>query len=38
VRILGLSSHATYYYRVESAGATGASDRVSSAVRTFKTQ
>ena len=38
VRILGLSSHTTYYYRVESAGATGASDRVSSAVRTFKTQ
>lgn len=38
VRILGLSSHTTYYYRVESAGATGASDRVSSAVRTFETQ
>jgi Purple acid Phosphatase, N-terminal domain len=38
VRILGLSSHTTYYYRVESAGATGASDRVSSAVRTFKTE
>ena len=38
VHILGLSSHTTYYYRVESAGGTGASDRVSSAVRTFKTQ
>jgi phosphodiesterase/alkaline phosphatase D-like protein len=38
VRILGLSPHTLYYYRVESAGATGASDRVSSAVRTFKTQ
>jgi Purple acid Phosphatase, N-terminal domain len=38
VRILGLSSHTTYYYRVESAGATGASDGVSSTVRTFKTQ
>ena len=38
VRILGLSSHTTYYYRVESAGATGASDGVSSAVRTFKTE
>ena len=38
VRILGLSAHTTYYYRVESAGATGASDGVSSAVRTFKTE
>jgi Purple acid Phosphatase, N-terminal domain len=38
VRILGLRSHTTYYYRVESAGATGASDRVSSAVRAFKTE
>jgi phosphodiesterase/alkaline phosphatase D-like protein len=38
VRILGLRSHTTYYYRVESAGATGVTDRVSSSVRTFNTQ
>jgi Purple acid Phosphatase, N-terminal domain len=38
VRILGLSSHTTYYYSVESASAKGASDRVSSGVRTFKTE
>jgi hypothetical protein len=38
VRILGLSSHTTYYYRVESAGATGVTDRVCSSVRTFNTE
>jgi hypothetical protein len=37
VRITGLSSNTTYYYRVESAGATDRSDGVSSPVRTFKT-
>jgi phosphodiesterase/alkaline phosphatase D-like protein len=37
VRIVGLNSNTTYYYRVESAGATDVSDRVSSPVRTFKT-
>ena len=38
VRIDGLDSHTTYYYRVESAGATGARDEVSSSVSTFKTK
>jgi hypothetical protein len=37
VRIVGLNSNTTYYYRVESAGATDLSDGVSSPVRTFKT-
>jgi hypothetical protein len=38
VRIMRLNSNTTYYYKVESTGATGASDRVSSTVKTFKTQ
>jgi len=38
VRIMGLSSNTTYYYKVESTGATGASDGVSSSMKTFKTQ
>jgi len=38
VRIMKLNSNTTYYYKVESTGATGASDGVSSSVRTFKTQ
>jgi phosphodiesterase/alkaline phosphatase D-like protein len=38
VRIMGLNSNTTYYYKVESTGATGASDGVSSSVKTFKTQ
>jgi phosphodiesterase/alkaline phosphatase D-like protein len=38
VRIMGLNSNTTYYYKVESTGATGANDGVSSAVKTFKTQ
>lgn len=37
VRIDGLDAHTTYYYRVESVGATGASDGVSNSVRSFKT-
>jgi hypothetical protein len=36
VRIMGLNSNTTYYYKVESAGATDVSDGVSSPVRTFK--
>lgn len=38
VRIAGLDPQTTYYYTVESVGATGASDGVSSPVRTFKTK
>ena len=38
VRIMRLDSNTTYYYKVESTGATGASDGVSSSVKTFKTQ
>lgn len=38
VRIDGLDSHTMYYYRVESVGATGVSDGVSSSVRSFKTK
>jgi phosphodiesterase/alkaline phosphatase D-like protein len=37
VRIMGLNSNTTYYYSVESAGATDVSDGVASPVRTFKT-
>ena len=37
VRIVGLNSNTTYYYRVESAGATDVNDGVFSPVRTFKT-
>jgi phosphodiesterase/alkaline phosphatase D-like protein len=37
VRIMRLNSNTTYYYKVESTGATGASDGVSSAVKIFKT-
>jgi len=37
VRIMGLNSNTTYYYKVESAGATDVSDGVSSTVRRFKT-
>ena len=36
VRIMGLNSNTTYYYKVESAGAMDVSDGVSSPVRTFK--
>ena len=38
VRIMGLNSNTVYFYKVESTGATGASDGVSSSVKTFKTQ
>jgi hypothetical protein len=38
VRIMRLNSNTTYYYKVESNGATGVSDGVSSSVETFTTQ
>ena len=38
VRIMRLNSNTTYYYKVESTGATGVSDEVSSSVKTFTTQ
>ena len=38
VRIMRLDSNTTYYYRVESIGATGVNDEVSSSVKTFTTQ
>jgi hypothetical protein len=38
VRITGLNANTTYYYAVESTGAKGASDGVSSPMRTFKTK
>jgi hypothetical protein len=38
VRIMKLNSNTTYYYTVESAGATDRSDGVSSPVSTFKTK
>jgi hypothetical protein len=38
VRIMGLNPETTYYYTVESIGATGVSDGAPSPVRTFKTK
>jgi phosphodiesterase/alkaline phosphatase D-like protein len=38
VRIAGLNPQTTYYYTVESTGATGVNDGVSSPIRTFKTK
>jgi hypothetical protein len=38
VRIMRLNPNTTYYYKVESTGATGARDGAVSSVRTFKTQ
>ena len=38
VRLAGLNAHTTYYYRVESAGATGVSDGASSPASTFQTK
>lgn len=37
VRVLGLQPHTTYYYRVDSEDASGASDKVSSPISTFGT-
>lgn len=38
VRLVGLNAHTTYYYTVESIGATDVSDGASSPVRTFQTK
>jgi Purple acid Phosphatase, N-terminal domain len=38
VRIVGLNAHTTYYYTVESVGATGVRDGGASPVRTFQTK
>jgi phosphodiesterase/alkaline phosphatase D-like protein len=38
VRIAGLNPHTTYYYTVESTGATGVNDGVCSPIGTFKTK
>ena len=38
VRVAGLKSQTTYYYTVESTGATAVNDGASSPVRTFKTR
>jgi phosphodiesterase/alkaline phosphatase D-like protein len=38
VRIMRLESNTTYYYKVESTGANGTNDGVSSSMKTFKTQ
>jgi hypothetical protein len=38
VRVAGLKRYTTYYYTVESTGATGVNDGVSSPIRTFKTK
>jgi hypothetical protein len=38
VRIARLNPQTTYYYTVESTGATGVNDGVSSHIRTFKTK
>lgn len=38
VRLMGLKPHTTYYYTVESVGATGGGDGYSSPVRTFQTK
>jgi hypothetical protein len=38
VRVAGLDSHTTYYYTVESTGASGVNDGVPSPTRTFKTK
>ena len=38
VRLAGLNAHTTYYYRVESAGATGVSDGASSPASIFQTK
>lgn len=38
VRVAGLKPQTTYYYTVESTGATAVNDGVSSSTRTFKTR
>ena len=38
VRVAGLNPHTTYYYTVESTGATGANDGASSPIGTLKTK
>jgi Purple acid Phosphatase, N-terminal domain len=38
VRVAGLNPQTTYYYTVESIGATGANDGVTSPINTFKTK
>jgi hypothetical protein len=38
VRVARLNPQTTYYYTVESTGATGVNDGVSSPIRTFKTR
>ena len=38
VRMDGLTPKTTYYYKVDSANASGASDRVTSPVKTFMTE
>ena len=38
VRLAGLNPQTTYYYTVESTGAAGVNDGVSSPIRTFKTK
>jgi len=38
VRVAGLNPQTTYYYTVESTGATGANDGVSSPLKIFKTK
>jgi phosphodiesterase/alkaline phosphatase D-like protein len=38
VRITGLNPQTTYYYTVESTGATGVNDGVSSHIESFKTK
>jgi hypothetical protein len=38
VRVAGLNPQTTYYYTVESTGATGANDGVSSPLKMFKTK
>jgi hypothetical protein len=38
LRVVGLNSQTTYYYTVESTGASGVNDGVPSPTRTFKTR
>ena len=38
VRVLGLESHTTYYYKIDSENGSGVSDGVTSPLKTFVTQ